>query len=84
MKPLTLGFSARREQLGHDIGASWREGTVNWNFNQELREQHRRGKRDNSCQLFAIFVFNAGRRRHIQGTLAMSRWQPSEALQCAS
>jgi hypothetical protein len=35
------------------------QGILNWNYLQMLREQHRRGKRDTSDELFAILTFNA-------------------------
>ncbi len=36
-----------------------RQGILNWDYLQLLRQQHRSGKRDNSYELFAILTFDA-------------------------
>jgi asparagine synthase (glutamine-hydrolysing) len=36
-----------------------RQGVLNWDYLQLLRQQHRSGKRDNSYELFAILTFDA-------------------------
>lgn len=72
-----------KDQLGEDIGASWREGILDWNFIQQLREQHRRGKRDNSYELFAVIMFDVWWRKYITGTLPLARWQRAGMQRCA-
>lgn len=44
-----------------------KEGIFNWNYIQFLREQHRRGKRDNSMKLFGIIMFDVYYRKYITG-----------------
>lgn len=69
-----------RRMLGSDIGVTWREGILNWDFIQQLRWQHFQGRRDNSYELFAIIVFDVWWRKYVQGgTLRLA-----EELRCAS
>lgn len=63
-----------RKQLGDDIGISWREGILDWNFIDRLRQQHRRGQRDNSYELFAFIVFDVWWRKYVAHTSPMRFW----------
>ncbi len=62
------------ELQGDDPGATWREGILDWSFISQLREQHRRGKRDNSYELFAIIMFDVWWRKYVKGSLPMLQW----------
>jgi asparagine synthase (glutamine-hydrolysing) len=44
-----------------------REGILNWNYIQQLRQQHRSGKADNSYALFSIIMFDVWYRKYILG-----------------
>lgn len=57
-----------RKMLGEDIGVTWREGVLNWDFIQKLRWQHFRGRRDNSYELFAVIVFDVWWRKYVKGS----------------
>ena len=59
---------ALSELLGPDTGITWREGILDWGFIQALREQHRRGRRDNSYELFAVIMFDVWWRRYVLGS----------------
>jgi len=72
-----------KDRLGEDIGATWKQGLLDWSFIQQLREQHRRGKRDNSYALFAVILFDVWWRKYITGTLPMVRWQAAGIERCA-
>ena len=63
-----------RRQMGDDIGISWREGILDWNFIDRLRQQHRRGQRDNSYELFAFIVFDVWWRKYVARTSPMRFW----------
>jgi len=41
-----------------------RQGILNWDYLQLLRQQHRSGKRDNSYELFSILTFDAWHRKY--------------------
>ena len=58
------------ERLGPDVGAAWREGILDWSFIQTLRDQHRRGRRDNSYELFSIIMFDVWWRKYVARTAA--------------
>jgi asparagine synthase (glutamine-hydrolysing) len=49
-----------------------REGIFNYDYLLTLREEHRRGKRDNAYELFAVLMFDTWYRKYITGTLARS------------
>lgn len=70
----SLGHPLRRK-MGDDVGISWREGILNWNFIDRLRQQHRAGQRDNSYELFACIVFDVWWRKYVAHTSPMRFWQ---------
>ncbi len=55
-----------RKRLGDDVGAAWNDGVLDLNFIQQLRLQHRHGKRDNSHELFACILFDVWWRKYIK------------------
>jgi asparagine synthase (glutamine-hydrolysing) len=55
-----------RKRLGDDVGAAWNDGVLDLNFVQQLRLQHRYGKRDNSHELFACILFDVWWRKYIK------------------
>jgi len=59
-----------KERLGDDIGATWQEGILDWSFIQQLREQHRQGRRDNSYELFAIIMFDVWWRKYVCNSIS--------------
>ncbi|MEP7337868.1 MAG: asparagine synthase (glutamine-hydrolyzing) [Acidobacteriota bacterium] len=48
-----------------------REGIFDYDYIQQLREEHRRGRRDNAYELFAILIFDTWYRKYITQTLPM-------------
>lgn len=44
-----------------------REGIFDYDYIQQLREEHRRGRRDNAYELFAILIFDAWYRKYLLG-----------------
>ena len=46
-----------------------REGIFDYSYIQQLREEHRRGQRDNAYELFAILIFDTWYRKYITKTL---------------
>lgn len=46
-----------------------REGIFDHDYIQQLREEHRRGRRDNAYELFAVLIFDTWYRKYITGTL---------------
>jgi hypothetical protein len=46
-----------------------REGIFDYDYISHLREEHRRGRRDNGYELFAILIFDAWYRKYITNTL---------------
>lgn len=48
-----------------------REGIFEYEYIQQLREEHRRGQRDNAYELFAILIFDTWYRKYITRTLPM-------------
>jgi asparagine synthase (glutamine-hydrolysing) len=48
-----------------------REGIFEYGYIQQLREEHRRGQRDNAYELFAILIFDTWYRKYITRTLPM-------------
>jgi asparagine synthase (glutamine-hydrolysing) len=65
------GSHPLRKRLGDDVGAAWNDGILDLNFVQQLRWQHRHGKRDNSHELFACILFDVWWRKY------MKKWQPA-------
>jgi asparagine synthase (glutamine-hydrolysing) len=63
-----------RAQMGDDVGISWREGILNWNFIERLRQQHRQGQWDNSYELFSFIVFDVWWRKYVAHTSPMRFW----------
>jgi asparagine synthase (glutamine-hydrolysing) len=63
-----------RAQMGDDVGISWREGILDWNFIERLRQQHRQGQRDNSYELFSFIVFDVWCRKYVAHTSPMRFW----------
>ncbi len=49
-----------------------REGIFNYDYLLTLREEHRRGRRDNAYELFAVLMFDTWYRKYITGTLPRS------------
>jgi len=72
-----------KDRMGEDIGRTWCEGVLDWTFIQELRAQHRQGRRDNSYELFAVILFDVWWRKYITGTLPMVHWQAAGIQRCA-
>ena len=68
------GVHPLKDLLGSDIGATWQEGILNWSFIQELRAEHRQGRRDNSYELFAVIIFDVWWRKYIKGSLPLVHW----------
>lgn len=48
-----------------------REGIFDYDYMTQLREEHRRGRRDNAYELFAILIFDTWYRKYITRTLPM-------------
>lgn len=48
-----------------------REGIFNHDYISRLREEHRRGQRDNAYELFAVLIFDTWYRKYITRTLPM-------------
>lgn len=44
------------------------QGIFDWSYIQSLREQHRRGKSDNSYPLFSLIMFDVWYRKYISGS----------------
>jgi len=62
-----------KDMLGQDIGITWREGIIDFSVVQQLRDQFRQGKRDNSYKLFAVIMFDVWWRTYIDGSLLGDR-----------
>ncbi len=50
-----------------------REGIFDYDYLTHLREEHRRGRRDNAYELFAILIFDTWYRKYITRTLPLCR-----------
>ncbi len=48
-----------------------REGIFDYEYIQQLRDEHRRGRRDNAYELFAVLIFDAWYRKYMTKTLPM-------------
>jgi asparagine synthase (glutamine-hydrolysing) len=55
-----------------------REGIFEYENIQQLREEHRRGQRDNAYELFAILIFDTWYRKYITLTLPMNSFSHRE------
>lgn len=49
-----------------------REGIFDHDYITRLRDEHRRGQRDNAYELFAILIFDTWYRKYITGTLPLT------------
>jgi asparagine synthase (glutamine-hydrolysing) len=67
-----------RKRLGDDVGATWREGILDLTFIQQLRLQHRQGKRDNAHELFACILFDVWWRKYIKKSQPIVHWKPGQ------
>ncbi len=63
-----------RKKLGEDVGATWNDGILDLNYVQQLRVQHRQGKRDNAHELFACILFDVWWRKYIKKSQPMVHW----------
>jgi asparagine synthase (glutamine-hydrolysing) len=63
-----------RKRLGEDVGAAWNDGILDLNFVQQLRLQHRHGKRDNAHELFACILFDVWWRKYIKKSQPIVHW----------
>ena len=63
-----------KRQLGEDVGLAWSEGILDFDFIQQLRNEHRDGRSDRSHELFACIVFDVWWRKYIRQTLPFSHW----------
>jgi len=72
-----------KKQFGEDVGASWHDGILDFNFIQRLRIQHRRGRRDNSHELFACIIFDVWWRKYVKGTDPLVHWRTNKERLCA-
>jgi asparagine synthase (glutamine-hydrolysing) len=68
-----------RKRLGDDVGAAWRDGILDMNFIQQLRLQHRQGKRDNAHELFACILFDVWWRKYIKKSQPFIHWQTGQS-----
>ena len=66
-----------KDILGSDIGETWQQGILNWSYIQELRMEHKQGRRDNSYELFAVIIFDIWWRKYITGSLPTVHWNPA-------
>src|SRR5215472_17087344 len=71
-------------RFGEDVGASWRDGILDFSFVQRLRSQHRHGNRDNSHELFGCIIFDVWWRKYIKKTAPFVHWQSNKEWLCAS
>ena len=63
-----------RQSHGDDIGATWREGILDWSLIHQLRGELRQGRRDTSTELFSIITFDVWWRKYVRGSLPFRRW----------
>jgi len=63
-----------RANLGEDIGSAWRDGILDFDFIQQLREEHRQGKSDRSHELFGCMIFDVWWRKYIRKTQPLAYW----------
>jgi asparagine synthase (glutamine-hydrolysing) len=67
-----------RKRLGEDVGATWREGILDLTFIQQLRLEHRQGKRDNAHELFACIIFDVWWRKYIKRSQPIVHWEAAQ------
>jgi asparagine synthase (glutamine-hydrolysing) len=68
-----------RDALGADVGATWRDGVLEWQAIDRMRAEHRSGRQDLSHELFAVIVFDVWWRKYVTGTLPLEHWSPARA-----
>jgi len=78
------GSKALQTQFGEDVGASWRDGILDFGFIQHLRGQHRQGTRDCAHELFACIIFDVWWRKYVKRTEPLVHWQTNKEWLCAS
>ena len=61
-------------KLGEDVGSSWREGILDFDFIRQLRAEHNRGQQDRSHELFACMIFDVWWRKYIRRTQPLAYW----------
>jgi asparagine synthase (glutamine-hydrolysing) len=49
-----------------------REGIFHYDYLTHLRDEHRRGQRDNAYELFAVLIFDTWYRKYMTGTLPLA------------
>ncbi len=57
-----------------------REGIFDYDYIQQLREEHQRGRRDNAYELFAILIFDTWYRKYITQTMPMKAVRQAASL----
>jgi asparagine synthase (glutamine-hydrolysing) len=72
-----------QKRFGEDVGASWHDGILDFRFIQRLRNEHRRGRRDNSHELFACIIFDVWWRKYVKGTDPLVHWPANKERLCA-
>jgi asparagine synthase (glutamine-hydrolysing) len=73
-----------QKRFGEDVGASWRDGILDFGFIQRLRREHRQRRRDCAHELFACIVFDVWWRKYVKHTDPLVHWQTSKEWLCAS
>ena len=68
------GSHPLRKKLGEDVGSSWREGILDFDFIRQLRAEHRQGQHDRSHELFACIIFDVWWRKYIRKTQPLAYW----------
>lgn len=68
------GIGESKPQFGDDVGSSWREGILDFDFIRTLRAEHRLGKSDRSHELFACIMFDVWWRKYIRKTMPLAHW----------
>jgi hypothetical protein len=72
-----------QKRFGEDVGASWHDGILDFNFIERLRREHRHGRRDNSHELFACIIFDVWWRKYVKGTDPLVHWRSNKERLCA-
>jgi len=73
-----------QKRFGEDVGASWRDGILDFRFIQRLRSQHRLRRRDCAHELFACIIFDVWWRKYVKHTDPLVHWQTNKEWLCAS
>ena len=76
--------SPLQTQFGEDVGASWRDGILDFRFIQRLRREHRQRRRDCAHELFACIIFDVWWRKYVKHTVPLVHWQTNKEWLCAS